>query len=155
MEYTGMLNAEGEVPDFPLEPDLGKAVIRKEGRDLSLITYGSGVSKAMEAAAEMATVGKQVEVLDLRSLRPIDEESVLKSVRKTHRALIVEDAWRSLSISSEISARIMEKAFYDLDAPVERLCGLEVPIPYPKHLEDACVPQKDQIVSQIKKMLPR
>jgi pyruvate dehydrogenase E1 component beta subunit len=109
----------------------------------------------MEAAAEMATVGKQVEVLDLRSLRPIDEESVLKSVRKTHRALIVEDAWRSLSISSEISARIMEKAFYDLDAPVERLCGLEVPIPYPKHLEDACVPQKDQIVSQIKKMLPR
>ena len=96
-----------------------------------------------------------IEVLDLRSLRPLDEKAIFTSAQKTHRVLILEDAWRSVSISSEISARIMENMFYDLDAPVERLCGAEVPIPYPKHLEDACVPQKEQIVSQIRKMLSK
>ena len=107
----------------------------------------------MDAATELATAGIEAEVVDLRALRPLEEETVLQSVRKTHRALIVVDAWRSVSVSSEISARIMEKAFYDLDAPVQRLCGVEVPIPYPKHLEDASVPQKEQIVSLVKKML--
>ena len=154
MEYTGLLNTEGEVPATPPEGGLQKAKVRKEGSDISVITYGSGVPKTMEAASELAAEeGIQAEVLDLRCLRPLDEASVLASVRKTHRALIVEDAWRSVSISSEISARIMENAFYDLDAPVERLCGLEVPIPYPKHLEEASVPQKDEIKARIKKML--
>jgi pyruvate dehydrogenase E1 component beta subunit len=154
-EYTGLLNVEGELPETAIEVDITKAKIRKEGKDLSLITYGSGVIKALEAAADLAVLGIDIEVLDLRSLRPLDEESIFTSVQKTHRVLILEDAWRSVSISSEISARIMENVFYDLDAPVERLCGLEVPIPYPKHLEDACVPQKEQIVSQIRKMLSK
>lgn len=154
MEYTGLLNTEGEVPATPPEGGLQKAKVRKEGSDISVITYGSGVPKTMEAASELAAEeGIQAEVLDLRCLRPLDETSVLASLRKTHRALIVEDAWRSVSISSEISARIMENAFYDLDAPVERLCGLEVPIPYPKHLEEASVPQKDEIKARLKKML--
>ncbi len=154
-EYTGLLNVEGEVPETAVEVDITKAKIRKEGKDLSLITYGSGVIKALEAAADLAVLGMDIEVLDLRSLRPLDEKAIFTSVQKTHRAIILEDAWRSVSISSEISARIMENVFYDLDAPVERLCGLEVPIPYPKHLEDACVPQKEQIVSQIRKMLSK
>ena len=154
-EYTGLLNVEGEVPETAVEVDITKAKIRKEGKDLSLITYGSGVIKALEAAADLAVLGMDIEVLDLRSLRPLDEKAIFASVQKTHRAIILEDAWRSVSISSEISARIMENVFYDLDAPVERLCGLEVPIPYPKHLEDACVPQKEQIVSQIRKMLSK
>ena len=154
-EYTGLLNVEGEVPETAVEVDITKAKIRKEGKDLSLITYGSGVIKALEAAADLALLGMDIEVLDLRSLRPLDEKAIFTSVQKTHRAIILEDAWRSVSISSEISARIMENVFYDLDAPVERLCGLEVPIPYPKHLEDACVPQKEQIVSQIRKMLSK
>lgn len=154
-EYTGLLNVEGEVPETAVEVDITKAKILKEGKDLSLITYGSGVIKALEAAADLAVLGMDIEVLDLRSLRPLDEKAIFASVQKTHRAIILEDAWRSVSISSEISARIMENVFYDLDAPVERLCGLEVPIPYPKHLEDACVPQKEQIVSQIRKMLSK
>jgi pyruvate dehydrogenase E1 component beta subunit len=154
-EYTGLLNVEGELPETAIAVDITKAKIRKEGKDLSLITYGSGVIKALEAAADLAVLGIDIEVLDLRSLRPLDEKAIFTSVQKTHRTLILEDAWRSVSISSEISARIMENVFYDLDAPVERLCGVEVPIPYPKHLEDACVPQKEQIVSQIRKMLSK
>lgn len=149
-EYTSLLNTLGDEGLDTFDARIEKAKIRRAGRDVSLITYGNGVSKALEAAAELALSGIETEVLDLRSLRPIDEEAVLASVRKTHRAFLVEDAWRSLSLSAEISARIMENAFYDLDAPVRRLCGREVPIPYPRHLEEASVPQKDQIVAGIK-----
>ena len=92
-------------------------------------------------------------MIDLRVLRPLDDLTYLASVTKTHRVLIVEDAWRSVSISSEVSARIMEKIFYDLDAPVQRLCGVEVPIPYPAHLEQGAIPQKNDIVNAVKKMI--
>ena len=84
---------------------------------------------------------------------PLDEDTFLASVTKTHRAIIVEEAWRSVSISSEVSSRIMEKAFYDLDAPVQRLCGIEVPIPYPNHLEQKAIPQTVDIVNAVKKMI--
>jgi pyruvate dehydrogenase E1 component beta subunit len=152
-EYTSMLNLEREIDSDAGAVDISKAKILREGKDISIITYGTGVSKSLEAAAELATIGIEAEVVDLRVLRPLDEETFLASVAKTHRALIVEDAWRSVSISSEISARIMEKAFYELDAPVQRLCGVEVPIPYPLHLEDASIPQKKDIVNAVKKMM--
>ena len=109
--------------------------------------------KHLKPLPELALAGIETEVVDLRVLRPLDEKAIIDSVSKTHRAVIVEDAWRSVSISSEVSARIMEKCFYELDAPVERIGGTEVPIPYPKHLEDASIPQKNQIVSAIKKIL--
>ena len=152
-EYTSMLNIEKEVPEIPSEVDIFKAKIRREGKDISIITYGTGVYKSLEAAEELAAMGIDAEVVDLRILRPIDEGTILASVSKTHRALIVEDAWRSVSISSEISARITEKVFYELDAPITRLCGLEVPIPYPAHLEDFSVPQKKDIVNEVQKIL--
>jgi pyruvate dehydrogenase E1 component beta subunit len=152
-EYTSMLNLEREIDSDASAVDISKAKILKEGATISLITYGTGVFKSLEAAAELATIGIDAEVIDLRSLRPLDEETFLISVAKTHRALIVEDAWRSVSISAEISSRIMEKAFYELDAPVQRLCGVEVPIPYPLHLEDAAIPQKKDIVNAVKKMM--
>jgi pyruvate dehydrogenase E1 component beta subunit len=152
-EYTSMLNLEKELPENSGPVDISKARRMREGNDLTIITYGAGVYKCMEAAEQLETQGMHVEVIDLRVLRPLDEETFLKSVAKTHRALIVEDAWQSVSISSEISARIMEKAFYDLDAPVQRLCGVEVPIPYPLHLEEASVPQVDDIVTKVKKIL--
>ncbi|AKQ45797.1 pyruvate dehydrogenase [Rufibacter radiotolerans] len=152
-EYTSMLNLERELPSNSGPVDITKAKIRHPGNDISIITYGTGVYKALEAVPLLAQAGIDAEVLDLRILRPLDEETIVASVAKTHRALLVEDASRSVSISSEVSTRIMEKAFYELDAPVQRLCGVEVPIPYPKHLEDAAVPQTDQIVSTIKKML--
>ncbi|MBC6366930.1 alpha-ketoacid dehydrogenase subunit beta [Algoriphagus sp. AK58] len=152
-EYTSMLNLEGSIPGDAGKVDIQKAKIRREGKDLSLITYGTGVYKCLEAADLLAKEGMDVEVVDLRVLRPLEEDTFLQSVAKTHRALIVEDAWKSVSISSEVSSRIMEKAFFELDLPVERLCGVEVPIPYPKHLEDASVPQVQDIVSRVKKML--
>jgi pyruvate dehydrogenase E1 component beta subunit len=152
-EYTSMLNLEREIPTDASAVDISKAKVMKEGKDISIITYGAGVYKCLEAATELATIGIDAEVINLRVLRPLDEGTFLSSVAKTHRVLIVEDAWRSVSISSEISSRIMEKAFYELDAPVQRLCGVEVPIPYPLHLEDASIPQKNDIVNEVKKMM--
>ena len=152
-EYTVMLNMEKEIAADLGIIDIAKAKVLKEGKDISIITYGTGVYKSLEAAAELANAGIDAEVIDLRVLRPLDENTFLASVAKTHRVLIVEDAWRSVSISSEISARIMEKGFYDLDAPVQRLCGVEVPIPYPAHLEEAAIPQKNDIVNAVKKMI--
>ena len=152
-EYTSMLNLEKELTTEVREVDITSAKIRREGKDISIITYGIGVYKALDAAEELAASGIDAEVVDLRILRPLDEETIAVSVNKTHRALLVEDASRSVSISAEVSARITEKCFYELDAPTQRLCGVEAPIPYPKHLEDAAVPQPAQIVSTVKKIL--
>lgn len=152
-EYTAMLNVESEVPDVIEDVNITTAKVRKVGKDISIITYGSCVYKSLDAAQELAAIGIEAEVVDLRVLRPLDEKTFITSVSKTHRAIIVEDAWRSVSISSEVCARIAENCFYELDAPVQRLCGVEVPIPYPKHMEDASIPQKDQIVSLIKKIM--
>jgi pyruvate dehydrogenase E1 component beta subunit len=154
-EYTMLLNLEKEITtDLPIA-SISKAKVLREGKDISIITYGTGVYKSLEAAAELATVGIDAEVIDLRVLRPLDESTFLASITKTHRVLIVEDAWRSVSISSEVSARIMENGFHDLDAPVQRLCGIEVPIPYPVHLEEAAIPQKNDIINAVKKMIYR
>jgi pyruvate dehydrogenase E1 component beta subunit len=152
-EYTVMLNMEKEIPADLGMVDITKGKVLRKGKDITIITYGTGIYKCLEAAEELATVGIDAEVIDLRVLRPIDDLTYLTSVTKTHRVLIVEDAWRSVSISSEVSARITEKIFYDLDAPVQRLCGVEVPIPYPAHLEQAAIPQKNDIVNAVKKMI--
>lgn len=152
-EYTAMLNLEGEIPTDTISVDSIHAKVRRAGKDISIITYGAGVYKSLAAAEALAQMGIDAEVVDLRVLRPLDEKTVIASVSKTHRALLVEDAWQSISVSSEVSARIMESCFYELDAPVTRLCGVEVPIPYPKHLEDACIPQKEQIVTAVKKLV--
>ncbi len=152
-EYTAMLNMEGSIPISIPAVDISHAKVRRTGKDISIITYGAGVYKSLEAANELMKAGIDAEVIDLRSLRPLDDRTIIDSVSKTHRALIVEEAWQSVSISSEVSARIMEKCFYELDAPVQRLGGVEVPIPYPKHLEDASIPQKDQIMEVTKKLV--
>lgn len=152
-EYTFLLNSEAEIPANAGAADITKAKVRREGNDISIITYGGGVYKALEAAKELSSAGVNAEVIDLRVLRPLDNETIFNSVRKTHRILLVEEAWGAVNISSEISARIMENVFYELDAPVQRLGGVEVPIPYPRHLEDASIPQKVDIITRVKKML--
>ncbi|MFV8326341.1 alpha-ketoacid dehydrogenase subunit beta [Flavobacterium sp. ZS1P14] len=152
-EYTAMLNMEEEIGADIGTVDISKAKVLREGTAISIITYGTGVYKCLEAAAELASAGIDAEVIDLRILRPLDEKTVLASVAKTNRVLVVEQAWRSVSISSEISARIMEKGFHDLDAPVQRLCGVEAAIPYSTHLEEAAIPQKKDIVNAVKKMI--
>ncbi|MFC0775061.1 alpha-ketoacid dehydrogenase subunit beta [Terrimonas alba] len=152
-EYTFLLNKEVEIPSQTGAVNITQARVRREGKDISIITYGAGVYKALDAAATLATLGIDAEVVDLRVLRPLDENTIFNSVKKTHRALLVEEAWGSVNVSSEVSARIMENVFYELDAPVQRLGGVEVPIPYPKHLEDASIPQTIDIINKVKKML--
>jgi pyruvate dehydrogenase E1 component beta subunit len=145
-EHASLYNAEGEAGPAPEPDDIGRAVVRRPGRDLTLITYGGSVFKCLAAADALAASEIDVEVVDLRSLRPLDDETFLESVRKTRRAVVVDEGWRSGSLAAEVSARLMESAFYDLDAPVARVCTAEVPIPYAKHLEDAALPQVDGIV---------
>jgi pyruvate dehydrogenase E1 component beta subunit len=107
----------------------------------------------LEAAESLAAEGIDAEVLDLRVLRPLDAEAVLHSVGRTHRAIIVDEGWRSGSLAAEVSARIMEGAFYELDAPVDRVCTAEVPMPYAKHLEDAALPQPASIAAAVRQMV--
>lgn len=152
-EHTLLYNMKGELPAIAEPVDIEKAKVSRPGRDLSLITYGLSLHKALEAAEKLAADGLDVEVIDLRVLRPLDDATFIESVRKTHRALIVDEGWRSGGLSAEISARIMEQAFYDLDAPVERLCTAEVPIPYAHHMEEAAIPQVDSIIACAKRMV--
>jgi pyruvate dehydrogenase E1 component beta subunit len=127
--------------------DMESASVRRSGRDVALITYGGMLPRTLEAAQVLSAAGVDAEVIDLRSLRPLDTETVLGSVRRTRRAVVVDEGWRSGSLSAEIAARIGEGAFYDLDAPVGRVCSAEVPLPYARHLENAALPQVDSIVA--------
>ncbi|MFP3989728.1 alpha-ketoacid dehydrogenase subunit beta [Streptomyces sp. E11-3] len=140
-EHGSLYNVSGEPapPDGPV--DLSSAVIRRPGHDITLITYGGCLPKALAAADLLAADGIDAEVIDLRSLRPLDDATLMASVARTHRVVIVDEAWRTGSLAAEISARITEQAFYELDAPVGRVCAAEVPIPYARQLEEAAIPQ--------------
>jgi len=146
-EHGGLYNASGVIPAEPFAVDLTRAAVRRPGRDVSLVTYGGTLPATMDAAQRLADAGIDAEVVDLRTLRPLDDETIVDTVRRTHRAVVIDEGWRTGSISAEISARITEHAFYDLDAPVERVCSAEVPMPYAKHLEEAAVPGVDAIVA--------
>lgn len=152
-ENSGLYNMEGMLPADAGPVDIDKARIRREGKDITIISYSASLIKSLDAAEILSKEGIEAEVIDLRTLRPLDEKTFLDSVARTHRALIVDEGWRTGSISAEISARIMEGTFYELDAPVERLCTVEVPLPYAKHLEDAALPQVDKIVDIVRKMV--
>ncbi len=152
-EHNALYNMEAELAADVGLVDIDRAVIRRAGTAASLITYGGSLWKALQAADELTHAGIEVEVLDLRSLRPLDTAAICESVSRTHRAIIVDEGWRTGSIAAEISARIMEDAFYELDAPVARVCSAEVPIPYPKHLEDAALPQVATIVEAVRQMV--
>ena len=129
---------------------LGVAAVRRTGKDVSLVTYGGSLPKALKAAEDLAAQGIDAEVLDLRSLRPLDVDAIVATVAKTHRAVIVDEMWRTGSFAAEVTAQIMERAFDELDAPVARVCSVEVPMPYAKHLEDAALPSPGRIVAAAK-----
>jgi pyruvate dehydrogenase E1 component beta subunit len=154
-EHALLYPMEGEVDETALPVELTRAAVRRAGTDVTVVTYGGSLWKVLEAAQRLAEEGVEVEVVDLRGLRPLDTPSVLASVAKTHRALVVDEGWRTGSLAAEISAQIMEGAFYDLDGPVARLCSAEVPLPYPKHLEDAALPQAGTIAAAVRAMLKR
>lgn len=145
----------GDVDEQAAPADIRRAVVRRPGKDVSLITYGGSLPKVMQAADRLATDGIAAEVLDLRCLRPLDSAAVLDSVSRTHRAVVIDEGWRTGSLAAEVSAQIMEGAFYDLDAPVARVCSAEVPIPYAGHLEDAALPSVEGIVRTVQEMVKR
>jgi pyruvate dehydrogenase E1 component beta subunit len=154
-EHQYLYNMEGDLTAGLEAVDLHSAAIRRAGRDVTLITYGWSLHKSLAAAEELAHTGIEVEVLDLRTLRPLDEQAIISSVRRTRRAVIVDEGWRSGSLSAEVTTRIVEQAFYELDAPVARVCTAEVPVPYAKHLEDAALPSPARIVAAVRTVLER
>lgn len=152
-ENALLYNLEGELPEDPAKVDIAKARVRRSGEAATVLTYGLSLWKALDAAKQLAGEGIEVEVIDLRVLRPLDDDTIFESVRRTHRVLIVDEGWRSGGVSAEISARINENVLYDLDAPVQRLCTVEVPIPYAKHLEDAALPQVPTILERLRTLV--
>jgi pyruvate/2-oxoglutarate/acetoin dehydrogenase E1 component len=154
-ENVMLYNMTGKLAADAGAVDIDKAAVRRAGRDVSLITYGGSLWKTLEAATALAAENIDAEVIDLRSLRPLDDATIMRSVAKTRRAVIIDEGWRSGSLSAEICTRIIEQAFWELDAPVGRVCSEEVPIPYSRHLEMAAIPQVPRIIAAAKAALGR
>jgi pyruvate dehydrogenase E1 component beta subunit len=152
-EHATLYPLEDEIDESGGASDVRQAEVRRTGDDVTIIAYGGSLKKALDAAERLSQEGIEADVIDLRVLRPLDSGTIMRSVERTHRAVIVDEAWRSGSISAEISARIMEQAFNSLDWPVVRVCGEEVPAPYAKHLEDAALPQPATVVAAVREML--
>jgi len=151
-EHAQLYNTEGELPE-PWTADIKKALVRRPGKDVSLITYGGSLPKALAAAERLARDGVDAEVVDLRVLRPLDDATIMASVAKCRRAVVVDEGWKTGSLAAELMARIVEQAFYELDAPLARVCSEEVPMPYAKHMEEAALPQPAKIVAAVKGLL--
>ena len=152
-EHGSLYNLQGVLAADAGPADIRSAKIRRAGGDVSLITYGGTLPTALSAAGQLSADGIEAEVIDLRSLRPLDDATIMASVARTHRAVIIDEGWRSGSLAAEVSARITEQAFYDLDAPVARVCSAEVPMPYPRHLEEAALPQPERIVAAVREVV--
>jgi pyruvate dehydrogenase E1 component beta subunit len=150
-EQIALYGVSGELPDDAGAVDLDRAAVRRPGTDVTIVAYGGSLAAATAAAEELSAGGVSAEVLDLRTLRPLDAETVLNSVRRTHRLVIVDNGWRSGSLSAEVAARVAEQGLYELDAPIERVCAVEVPIPYPRHLEEAALPGPADVVAAVRR----
>ncbi len=151
-EHATLYPLEGDVDESAGPPDITRAAVRRNGGGVTLITYGGSLGKTQQAAGQLALENIGAEVIDLRTLRPLDTAAILSSVGKTHRAVVIDEAWRTGSLAAEISAVIMEGAFDDLDAPVARVCSEEAPMPYAKHLEEAALPSADKIVTAVRSL---
>jgi pyruvate dehydrogenase E1 component beta subunit len=154
-EHIVLYNAEGELDPDVTGVDIAKAKIRRFGRDVSILTYGNSLQKSIAAAAALAPAGIEAEVVDLRVLRPLDTATIFDSVARTRRCIIVDEGWKSGSISAEIAARLSEDLFFELDAPIRRICSREVPIPYAAHMEEAALPRTAEIVEDARNLVKR
>jgi len=154
-EHIFLYNMEGALTAGLTSVDLDRAVVRRPGRDVVLITYGGSLHKCLTAAGQLAAEGIEAEVVDLRTLRPLDDEAIMSCVRRVRRVVIVDEGWRSGSLAAEITTRIVEQAFYELDAPVARVCTAEIPVPYPQHLEEAALPSPARIVAAVRQLVAR
>ncbi|MEO3892572.1 pyruvate dehydrogenase complex E1 component subunit beta [Nonomuraea sp. B5E05] len=150
-EHGSLYNVSGVLRPGPV--DIVRAAQRRSGEHVTLIGYGGTVAKVLSAADELAAEDIEADVIDLRVLRPLDDATLMESVSRTHRVVIVDEGWRSGSLSAEIGTRIVEQAFYELDAPIARVCTAEVPIPYARHLEEAAIPQVPAIVTAARGVL--
>jgi pyruvate dehydrogenase E1 component beta subunit len=154
-EHVVLYNTEGELDPGVNAVDLEHAQVRRPGRDLTLVTYGNSLPKCLQAAEQLAGEGTEAEVIDLRMLRPLDMATVLESLRRTRRLVVVDEGWKSGSISAEIAARMAEEALYELDAPVGRVCSRELPVPYAAHMEALALPSVERIVDAVHAIVPR
>lgn len=152
-EHATLYNLEGELAPDAGAVDIDRAAIRRPGTDVTLIAYGGSLGKTLDAAATLAGEGIQAEVIDLRTLRPLDDATIIASVARTRRAVVVDEGWRTMSLSAELVTRIVEQAFYELDAPLARVCSEEVPIPYPAHLEQAALPSAEKIAAAARRTI--
>ncbi|MGH8869872.1 MAG: alpha-ketoacid dehydrogenase subunit beta [Actinomycetes bacterium] len=149
-EHGSLYNVAAPLADPAPAVDICRAAVRRPGDDVTLLAYGGTLRTALDAAEALALDGVSAEVVDLRVLRPLDDATVLGSVARTHRAVVVDEGWRSGGLSAEVAARITEQAFYDLDAPVGRVCTAEVPLPYAGHLERAALPTPERVVEAVR-----
>ena len=153
IEHATLYQVRGEVPEDDYTIPLDKAKIQRPGDDVTLITYSKMLEKSMIAADKLAKEGIEVEIVDLRSLRPLDMGPILDSFKKTNRAVIVEEGWRSYGVGAEVSARIYEQAFDYVDAPIQRVAQDEVPLPYNRTLEQMALPQVEDVIQAVKEVL--
>jgi pyruvate dehydrogenase E1 component beta subunit len=151
-EHGSLYNLEGDLADDAGSTDICRAVVRRPGADVTLVAYGGTLGTALAAADTLAAEGVDAAVVDLRVLRPLDMGPVLESVTRTHRAVVVDEGWRTGSLAAEVAARIGEEAFWDLDAPVARVCSVEVPMPYARHLEQAALPNEGRVVEAVRRL---
>ncbi|MCT2398328.1 alpha-ketoacid dehydrogenase subunit beta [Novosphingobium mangrovi (ex Huang et al. 2023)] len=151
-EHVMLYNEEGDLDPAVDAVDISSAKVRRDGKDVTILTYGGSLPKALEAAEELARDGIAAEVVDLRVLRPLDDATIFASVMRTRRCVIVDEGWRSGSLSAEIAARLADELFFELDAPVRRVCTREVPVPYAAHLEAEALPQVADIVTAARRL---
>lgn len=154
-EHAGLYNMSGELPVGAGPVDIATARVRRAGEDVAIVTHGGSLWKCLEAATVLAEQGVSAEVLDLRSLRPLDTSAIVQSVAHTHRLVVVDEGWKSVGLSAEVVTLVTEHALWELDAPVRRVCGAEVPVPYAKHMEEASVPQVPVIVEAVHEVVGR
>lgn len=153
IEHATLYQMRGEVPEGELIVPIGKSKIQRPGRDVTVVTYSKMLEISMKAAEQLASEGIEVEIVDLRSLRPLDMDPVLESLKKTNRVVIVEEGWKSYGVGAEVAARIYEEAFDDIDAPVKRVAQAEVPLPYNRTLEQMALPNVTDVVKAVKEVL--
>lgn len=153
IEHATLYQVRGEVPDGDYTIPIGKSKVHREGKDVTIVTYSKMLETSTKAAEQLAATGIEAEIIDLRTLRPLDMEPVLESFRKTNRAVIVEEGWRSFGVGSEIASRIYEEAFDYVDAPIQRVAQKEVPLPYNRTLEQLALPQVEDIIQAVKEVL--
>jgi pyruvate dehydrogenase E1 component beta subunit len=153
IEHATMYQLRGEVPDGDYLIPIGQSKVQREGKDVTVVTYSKGLELTMKAAEDLAKEGIQIEVVDLRTLRPLDMEPVLESFKKTNRAVVVEEGWKSFGVGAEIAARLYEQAFDYADAPIARVAQKEVPLPYNRTLEQAALPQVEDVIAAVKEVM--